>query len=140
MKTVTILMCLLILAGCNGGAVSLYSDNDTVGARVGAEVSENIEAGVLSYWRPYNDNDSQVWGAYSLYHFPDTVELPNPFGDDPNTLTATTYIGAQISLDSNYDDYFTPVTGVIFQETIFIEYQPGTSEEDKVILGIRIPF
>lgn len=147
MKSLMILLCLLAisLAGCNGGAVSLYGDNDAVGARVGAEIAENIEAGVLSYWYPYDDNDSQIWGAYSLYHFPDIVELPNPL-DPEKTLEATTYIGAQLSLDSNYEDYVSLVTGVIFQKVFFVEYQPkafdnkASMEDDKVVFGLRITF
>lgn len=134
MKTVAILMCLLAigLAGCGQNSFSAYGDDDALGVRVGREVAENVEVGVSSMWWPEDDGDTQLYGAYALYHIP---------GE-----TISTYVGAQTPLNNTYYDQVAPVAGVIFDEIFFVEYQykswesKESQEEDKIVFGVRLPF
>ena len=136
MKTVTILLCLLILivAGCESEKSSFwaYGDNDALGVRVGTEVAENIELGVSSVYWPDDDNDTQLYGAYVMLHQP---------GE-----TISTYVGAQTPLNNTYYDQVAPVVGVVFDEIFFTEYQyrnwdaKEAQEEDKIVFGVRLRF
>ena len=129
MKTVTILMCLLIVAGCGNESFWAYGDNDALGIRVGTEIAENIEVGASSVYWPDDDNDTQLYEAYAILHQP---------GE-----TVSTYFGAQTPLNNNYDQV-APVVGVIFDEIFFTEYQyknwdaKEAQEEDKIVFGVRL--
>lgn len=139
MKTVsTILMCLLVisLAGCSGqNSFWAYGDDDALGVRVGTEVAENVEVGVSSLWWPEDDGDSQLYGAYALYHLPSNDED-----------VVCTYIGAQTPLNNTYYDKVAPVVGIVFDKIFFTEYQyknwdaKESQEEDKIVFGLRITF
>ena len=131
-KTVTILMCLLVIAGCGNESLWVFGDDDALGVRVGTEIRKNVEIGVSTIYWPENDNDTQLYGAYALLHVP---------GD-----TISTYIGAQTPLNNTYYDQVAPVVGVVFDEIFFTEYQyknwdsKEAQEEDKVVFGIRLKF
>ena len=135
-KQVAILtMCLLAisLSGCfeeQSSSVWIFGDDDSLGVRVGTEVVENIEVGVSSVWWEDRD-DSQLYGAYALYHIP---------GE-----TISTYIGAQTPLNNTYYDHIAPVAGVRYGN-LFAEFQyknwrsKESQEDDKVVFGLRFPF
>ncbi len=131
-KTVTILMCLLVIAGCGNESLWVFGDDDALGVRVGTEIRKNVEIGVSTIYWPENDNDTQLYGAYALLHVP---------GD-----TISTYIGAQTPLNNTYYDQVAPVVGVVFDEIFFTEYQyknwdsKEAQEEDKIVFGIRLKF
>ena len=132
MKTLTILMCLLLIVpGCGKESLWVFGDNDALGLRVGTEVSENIEVGASSIYWPDDDNDTQLYGAYAMLHQP---------GE-----TISTYIGAQTPLNNNYDQV-APVVGIVFDKIFFTEYQyknwdsKEAQEEDKIVFGIRLKF
>ena len=134
-KQVAILLCLLAisLSGCfeeQSSSVWIYGDDDSLGVRVGTEVVENVEVGVSSVW--WEDRgDSQLYGAYALYHIP---------GE-----TISTYVGAQTPLNNTYYDHIAPVAGVRYGN-LFAEYQyknwrsKESQEDDKIVVGLRFPF
>ena len=133
MKKVAILMCLLAisLAGCGQNSFWAFGDDDALAIRLGTEMAENVEVGVSSMW--WEDNgDSQIYGAYALYHIP---------GE-----TISTYVGAQTSLNNTYYDRISPIVGVVFDEIFFTEYQyknwesKESQEEDKIVFGVRLKF
>lgn len=137
MRTTTILMCLLTisLAGCfeeQSSSFWAFGDDDALGVRLGTEMAENVEVGVSSMWWPESDNDTQLYGAYALYHIP---------GE-----TVSTYVGAQTPLNNTYYDQVAPVVGVVFDEIFFTEFQyrnwdaKEAQEEDKIIFGVRLKF
>lgn len=132
---VTILLCLLVVAGCGQNSFWAYGDDDALGVRVGTEIRENVEVGVSSMWWPDDDGDSQMYGGYAIYHLP--AEPNEPLG---------AYIGAQTPLNNTYYSRVAPIAGVVFDEIFFIEYQykswesKESQEEDKIVFGVRIPF
>ena len=135
-KQVAILLCLILIvfvSGCfeeQSSSVWIFGDNDALGVRVGTEVVENVEVGVSSVWWEDGD-DSQLYGAYALYHIP--------------SETISTYIGAQTPLNNTYYDHIATVAGVRYGK-LFAEYQyknwrsKESQEEDKVVFGLRFPF
>jgi hypothetical protein len=128
------LLCLLAvsLAGCGQSSFWAYGDNDALGIRAGTKIDENVELGVASLWWPQDDGDSQAYGAYALYHLPG-----DPVG---------AYVGAQTDISSEFDEYISPVAGVMFDEIFFTEYQyksfenKAAQEEDKIVFGVRLKF
>jgi hypothetical protein len=122
------------MTGCGNESFWAFGDDDALGVRIGTEVVENVEVGVSSIWWPENDNDTQLYGAYALYHLP---------SDDEDIVC--TYVGAQTPLNNNYDQV-APVIGVIYDEIFFTEYQyrnwdnKAAQEEDKIVFGVRIKF
>ena len=137
-KQVAILLCLaylwVFLGGCGQNSFWAYGDNDALGVRVGTEVVENIEVGVSSVW--WEDRgDSQLYGAYALYHLPSA--------DD---AIVCTYVGAQTPLNNTYYDRIAPVVGLVYDKIFFTEFQyknwasKESQEEDKIVFGLRIPF
>lgn len=128
-------MCLLAvsLAGCNGNSsVWAYGDDDALGIRLGTEVAKNIEVGASTLYWPEDDNDTQAYGAYAVYHLPG-----EPLG---------AYFGAQTTLNNDYYDQVAPIAGVMFDEIFFIEYQyknfdnKAAQEEDKIVGGVKFKF
>ena len=135
-KVAILLMCLLAmisLTGCfekQSSSVWIFGDNDSLGVRVGTEVVENVEVGVSSVW--WEDRgDSQLYGAYALYHIP---------GE-----TISAYIGAQTPLNNTYYDHIAPVAGVRYGN-LFAEYQyknwrsKESQEDDKIVVGVVFGF
>ena len=126
---------LTIVMGCGQSSFWAYGDDDALGVRVGTEIAENVEVGVSSVWWPESDNDTQLYGAYALYHLP----------ADPNAPIGA-YIGAQTPLNNTYYDQVAPVIGIVFDEIFFTEYQyknwdaKEAQEEDKIVFGVRIKF
>ncbi len=131
-KTMTILLCLLVIAGCGNESLWVFGDDDALGVRVGTEIRKNVEIGVSSVWWPEDDGDTQLYGAYALLHQP---------GE-----TISTYIGAQTPANNTYYDQVAPVVGVVFDEIFFAEFQyrnwiaKEAQEEDKVVFGVRLRF
>lgn len=129
---VTILLCLLVVAGCGNESFWAYGDDDALGLRVGTEVAENIEVGASSVYWPDDDNDTQLYGAYVMLHQP---------GE-----TISTYVGAQTPLNNTYYDKVAPVVGVVFDEIFFTEFQyknwdsKEAQEQDKIVFGVRLKF
>jgi hypothetical protein len=127
------------LLGCSesekSSSVWLFGDDDALGVRIGTEVAENIEVGVSSVYWPDDDNDTQLYGAYALYHLP---------SNDEDVIC--TYVGAQTPLNNTYYSQVAPVVGIVFDEIFFTEYQyknwdaKEAQEEDKIVFGIRIRF
>lgn len=134
-KQLVILLCLLVVGGCGNESLWVFGDNDALGVRVGTEVAENVEVGVSSVWWPENDNDTQLYGAYALYHLPSNDED-----------IVCTYVGAQTPLNNTYYNQVAPVVGIVYDEIFFTEYQyrnwsdKAAQEEDKIVFGIRLKF
>jgi hypothetical protein len=148
---------LILIGGCateKPVSVWLYGDRDVAGARLGARVTENNEIGIMSNYYPNEGNDSQIWGAYGVYHFDRVVQITNPFNQN-ELIDAYAYVGVQTSFDNNYSRQFSPFTGFTFnlnkegvkeQGGLFIEYQndafdnKASMQENKVLLGMRFRF
>jgi len=103
----------------------IFGNDENIGARVGYEVSENAEVGVVSYWWPEEDAP-QVWGIYGIYFFPDLIEIRNPIPVSflPETFEGKGYSGMQVGVNFDNDASFaSPLAGVLFNEIFFLEYQ-----------------
>ena len=124
----------------------LWVDGDALGARVGTEVSENVEVGLSSLWLPDREKPV-VWGVYGVFHLP-KLEVPNPIVAEflPETISGSPYFGAKIDIDFNVDQSMTsPIAGVVFNDLLFLEYQFDSIDrvaigESKLIFGLRIEF
>lgn len=145
MKTVVtiLMMCLLAISqsGCNSEMNAwAWEEDDSLGVRIGGFLSENNEAGGSMNWQD-EDSGPRVLGLYALHHFPEKVEFRNPLILDflPETLFGTAYLGGKldVNLDTN-NTSLTPVAGVIFADTLFIEQ----SLDGNSMFGLRarIPF
>jgi len=75
--------------------------DNSVEARVGLD-TDPIEFGILSRWWPIDDTP-QVAGVYALLHYPDPIELPNPFAaiipGIPDVLHGHAYGGGSFGVD-----------------------------------------
>lgn len=125
----------------------VLGNDDEIGVRVGYEVAENAEAGMVTYWSPDN-NHPQIWGAYGLYFFPDLVEIQNPLPVLflPEKFVGKGYFGLQIGVNFDNDNTFAvPVAGILFNEVLSLEYQYYDNEfrrslEDEHVLKLAVRF
>ena len=146
-----ILAVVLVLCLCLPAQGDIYSwvwgDNDALGARVGTEISENIEVGLSALWWPDREMP-EIWGAYAVYHLPEVVQFPNPIALEflPKEIGGRPYFGGKVEIDSELDQSsFSPIAGVIFADILFVEYQFESIDrtakgESKIIFGLRISF
>jgi hypothetical protein len=160
-KLVTLVMALLIglaMAMPAQADVSVWGlgKSGLVGARVGYVFGPNdaIEVGGQSYWFT-DDAAPQVFGAYGMYLFRDLVSVPRilPLEFLPETMTASPYLGMQISIgcgDEESRDFIGPVAGVLAWEFLAFEYQYVLysdnledllgANEHRLFLGFRFQF
>ncbi len=158
---ITILIVLLSFSSVHAEGLTawIYSgvDYDNKGNEVAARigyVKGAIELGGLSQWYP-SDKPPQVFGIYGLYLFEDAITIPQilPLSWLPETLTATPYIGGQVTVDFAFPDtdgtMVGPIAGVEIQGIIVVEYQYRNysdklgdylDNEHRVMFGIRHAF
>ncbi len=141
-----VVLCLCLPVQAGDLTTWIWADSDALGARVGTEVSENVEVGLSSLWLP--DMESPVaWGVYGIFHLP-KLEVPNPVVADflPETISGRPYFGAKVDIDFNIDQSMTsPIAGIVFNDILFLEYQFESIDrqaigESKIIFGLRIKF
>ena len=144
------LVSILLLAGCmteldRPNSIWLMGDEEVATAMIGTRVTRNNEVGILYQTYPNNlDDDSDLFGAYAAYHFPDLVQMPNPFGGESTDVSA--FIGAQTTIDENYIDQISPFVGFIFWDFLVVKYENdafdnrNSSDEQAIIAGLRFRF
>jgi hypothetical protein len=158
-----LLVLLLLFTGiaeAEDGFTSWYlSDHAVTGPRIGYQWS-SVELGGQALWSYDDDNDPTSFGAYGLYHLPESIsisELP-VLGNLP--IEAASYLGMQLLVDVYDDDddgeertYFGPVAGTVINKFIFdsvrdtisivseaqyLVYFDDNEEDFRVLLGLRI--
>lgn len=151
----TIAIMLLMSAVASAGDFCIWSlaDSDSVIARVGYKLGDNIEAGIESAWRHDSERPGQLWALFGVYKAPDAIKVGPllPFDWLPE-LTATPYIGASVGVDLENEDERTvagPLAGLIIQDILVVEYFYGFVSDDldaymndgyKLRIGLHIEF
>jgi hypothetical protein len=153
-------MVLLLCSVANGegltagifGGVDLDNPSNEVIFRLGYEKDldiGDIEVGVSSMWHPSVEMP-QVWGVYSLFHFENTVQIPQPIPFDwlPATIEARPYVGGHVDIDKT-GTLLGPVAGFEIQGILTVEYQYRnysgllggfSDDEHRVIFGTKYRF
>ena len=138
-KLIVMLLMVVLFAGCESQplcenvTVSVWDDrDDAIGVRVGYDMND-VEIGLSVLHWPEIDN-SEVFGAYGLYKFPDMVEIPNPINADflPDVLMGTPYIGGK--MDSQGGETLL-MAGIEIQNILFLEYQ-----DNLILAGLKHKF
>ena len=133
----------------------VFGDNDVVAARLGYAVTEEIEAGISSYWMGVDGErfgPPQTFAVYGLYQWQEPVMIPNPISFDwlPEELEGKPYLGAQIGVNLDNDGTFAgPIAGIEIQDIVFMEYQfrafdnmleEELNDSHKLVFGLRFKF
>ena len=132
---ILIVSVLLLVAGCAGMTASVWDERDGgLGARVGVDMNNTEIGASVLYWPDGENENSEVFGAYGIYKFPDLVEIPNPLKLDflPETLSGTPYSGYRIDIDGERSRF---IAGVEVNNTVFFEYQ-----ETYITAGLKRKF
>lgn len=132
MLTVLVMLCLCLPA--QGDIYSwIWGDNDAIGARVGTDITENVEAGLSALWFPDRERP-EIWGVYGVYHLPEII-------------AGRPYLGGKLDIDFNLHKVgeVSPIAGIVFVDILFIEYQFESFDrkakgESKIVFGLRIEF
>lgn len=134
MIVLVVVLALLFVAGCADTTASLWNDREgAIGGRLGY-VMENTEVGTsILYW-PDGDN-SEVFGAYGMYKFPDTVEIPNPIPMAflPETLKGTPYIGGKVNGEGGSSLL---IAGIEIGNTLYMEFD----QDNYYTIGLKHKF
>lgn len=145
-KMCMLLMVLLFCVPVQAGVYSwIWADSDAIGARVGTDLADNIEAGISALWFPDREWP-QLWGVYALYHLPEIIEFDNPIVLDflPETIKGAPYFGYKLDIDFEADKARgSLIGGIIFEDILFLEYQLDSTDRtatnaSKLIFGIKI--
>ena len=137
------------------GEQTLVEPADGLMLRLGYEMDQT-EVGIQTLFVPSAEPDvPDVFGIYSVFHLPDPIEVPNPIPLDwlPEKLTASIYLGGQISVDfANNDDgaFKGLIAGMLINNNLVIEYQYNRfgdqlaymidPDSHQLYFGLRIPF
>lgn len=132
--TTVLILVLLLVAGCTDTTASLWNDrDDAIGGRLGY-VMGNTEVGTsILYWE--NGYNSEVFGAYGLYKFPETVDMPNPIPMSflPETLKGTPYIGGRVRSEGGNSLL---IAGIEIGNTLYMEFD----QDNYYTIGLKHKF
>jgi len=141
----------LVLFLCIPVQADIYSwvwgDSDAIGARVGTDISKDIEVGLSALWWPDREMP-EIWGVYAIYHLPDILQIPNPIDVDflPEIISGKPYVGGKLDIDFEIDKgSVSPIVGIVFNKVLFFEYQFESFDrvilgESKIVFGLRFEF
>ena len=113
---------LLLVAGCAGMTASVWDERDGgLGARVGVDMNNTEIGASVLYWPDGENEDSEVFGAYGLYKFPDLVDVNLPVNLPflPKKFLGTAYTGYIIDIDGDQGRF---IAGVEVNNILFFEY------------------
>ncbi len=134
---------LLLLPGCAEDTMRtwVWGSNEVVGARVGSLVTENNEAGIMLE-KQIEDCELVTGGAYAIHYFPE-AEFGNPLSFEflPRIIRGRPFMGGELSIDPDANtSVVSPLVGIIFEESFFLDYQPQAYEAGTRTTGDRVRF
>ena len=155
MKKWIVVVVLLFAGVCSAGdwTASVMSgfdvdlQGDDVVARIGIK-RENIELGAQVAWLRLPEAEPQAYGAYTLYHFPEIIDINTPpLPITPLKVTASAYLGAHVLFELEDGAFIGPVVGMDILDIICVEYQYGGNifgnsmpETHTIKFGLKIEF
>lgn len=144
-----VLVVLLLCVPAQADSISswVWGDEDSLGVRIGSEVSKDIEVGLSALWLP-DQEKPEIWGIYAIYYLPEIVQFPNPIELDflPKVIGGRPYFGGKADIDFDIEKAsVSPIAGIVFNKVIFIEYQFESFDreaisESKLVGGLRIEY
>lgn len=139
-----VMLVALFAVGCQKDQMSVwfFGDEELTSARLGTYVDECTEVGGVVTWFPHGDKNVDLYGVYGIHYFdPVTMESPVEPNETPQ-LGVVPYVGVQMIMDLDYDAHVATMTGVMFENFLFVEHQYDAfdNDESKTMAGIRIRF